>query len=335
MLPSLGAPGDYRTLFELSMLLCGAGMVASIAAALTALEAPPARLYAGVALAGLAPLALGPVLLTRYDLWPAALCALALAAFVAHRPRFGLAVLALAVAAKLYPLVLLPLALVYVARRAGVREAALALLVFVAALAAVVLPFALIAPDGLVHMLERQMGRPLQLESLGSAFLLAAHLVLGYVPTVVSTFGSQNLAGSLPDALALVHTVSQALAVLVVVILFVRGRGQKEELVTAAAAAVVAFVAFGKVLSPQFLIWLLPLVPLVAGPAGVLASALLVAALGLTQAWFPARYWDVVALSGTAWFVLARDLVLVALFAVLLRALVRPPRRARGAPRTA
>ncbi len=52
-----------------------------------------------------------------------------------------------------------------------------------------------------------------------------------------------------------------------------------------------AFVAFGKVLSPQFLIWLIPLVPLVVCSAAVGALA---AALVLTHLWFPDRYWSYV-----------------------------------------
>ena len=85
-------------------------------------------------------------------------------------------------------------------------------------------------------------------------------------------------------------------------------------------SVVCAFVAFGKVLSPQFLIWLIPLVPLVRGRRGLAASALLAAALLLTQLWFPFRYWDLVLHFGTleSWLVLLRDLVLVSLFAVLL-----------------
>ena len=95
------------------------------------------------------------------------------------------------------------------------------------------------------------------------------------------------------------------------------------------AAALVAFVALGKVLSPQFLIWLAPVVPLVAGLRGVRASALLAAALALTQLWFPSRYWDLAReLAGLpSALVLARDLVLVALLVVLLR-------RERGSPRS-
>ena len=81
-----------------------------------------------------------------------------------------------------------------------------------------------------------------------------------------------------------------------------------------------AFVALGKVLSPQFLIWLVPLVPLVRGRRGLWASVLLGIAVVLTQLWFPFRYFRL-ALdfeAGLSWLLLARDLTLVALVAVLL-----------------
>jgi hypothetical protein len=100
----------------------------------------------------------------------------------------------------------------------------------------------------------------------------------------------------------------------------------------ASAASVAAFVAFGKVLSPQFLIWLLPLVPAVAGASGLAASAVLLASLVTTQLWFPFRYWDVVALEPVGWLVLVRDLLLVALYVILLIALSR---RGHAAARTA
>jgi hypothetical protein len=86
------------------------------------------------------------------------------------------------------------------------------------------------------------------------------------------------------------------------------------------------------VLSPQFLIWLVPLVALVDGRRGVRAMGMLAVALVLTHLWFPRRYWDYVyTFDGlTASLVLARDLALVALAVLLvspLRATAREPAR--------
>jgi hypothetical protein len=111
ILPSLAAEGDYRTVFEVLMLLCGLGAVVLVARTLDAAGADRGRLLAGCALVGLAPLVLGTVILTRFDLWPALLSAGALAALVCGRERLGLGVLGLAVSAKIYPGVLLPIAL--------------------------------------------------------------------------------------------------------------------------------------------------------------------------------------------------------------------------------
>jgi hypothetical protein len=329
-LPTLGPADHYESIFEALMWTCAAALLALAVFGVATLGGSPARLLAVAVGIGLFPLALGTVVLTRYDLWPAALTAAALAAVLAGRERLGLVVLGIAVAAKIYPLVLLPPLLVYVWRTRGRREAAIGLGAFAAALAVVVLPFAVIAPDGLVDSVERQLGRPLQIESLGASFLLAANQLGLYDAEVVSSYGSQNLAGPLPDALATVQTVLQAAALLAVWILFGRGPAMPARLILACAASVVAFVAFGKVLSPQFLIWLVPLVALVAGRVGMAAGAFLGSALVTTHLWFPTRYWDLVGLEPVGWLALVRNVLLVALAVVLGVATAR----ARAAPRS-
>jgi uncharacterized membrane protein len=329
-LPTLGSAEQYDAIFEALMLMCAAVLLALAVYGVAALGGPPMRLLAVATGIGLFPLALGTVVLTRYDMWPAALTAAALAAVLSGHERLGLAVLGLAVAAKIYPLVLLPPLLVYVARRKGGREAAIGLGVFAAALAVVVAPFAAVAPEGLAESVERQLGRPLQIESLGASFLLAADRVGLYEPTVVSSHGSQNLDGPLPDALATTQTVVQAAALLAVWFLFARGPATATRLVAACAGSVVVFVALGKVLSPQFLIWLVPVVALLAGRIGVAAGALLAAALVTTHLWFPTRYWDLVDLQPVGWLALVRNLFLVALAVVLGIATARARAPARS-----
>jgi len=322
VLPALGDADSetFRLRFEGLMVSLGEAMLVCVALALLAVGAGSARLLAALGFVALAPLALGPVVLSRFDLWPAALTAAALAALVAGRGRLGHAALGAAVAVKLYPAVLAPLALVYVWRRAGRREALVCGGILAGVVAAAFAPFVAVAPGGVWDGLWNQASRPLQIESLGSGFLLAAHHAFGTGVTMRSSHGSQNLAGAGPDALAAAQTGLQLAALLAVWTLFARGPAGRERLLQASAAALVAFVALGKVLSPQFLIWLIPVVPLVRGRRGLTASGLLAAALVLTQLWFPYRYWDL-ALRFEAlpsWLVLARDLVLLALLAVLL-----------------
>jgi Glycosyltransferase family 87 len=324
-------PG-FRRGFEAEMIVCGALVLLFMLAILLSLDAGTIRLSAALVFAALAPLLLGSVELSRFDLWPAALTTGALAAFVAGRQRLGAGVLGLAVAAKLFPAVLAPLAAAWIWRRSGRRELVVCAGVFVAVLAVCFVPFLALSPHGVWHAVTTQASRPLQIETLGAGMLLVAHAVGGLEITMQSSHGSQNLAGRGPDALATVQTVLQLAAVVGTWVWFARGAATRERLVRASAAAVCAFVAFGKVLSPQFLIWLVPLVPLVRGRRGVAASALLALALVLTQLWFPFRYWDLALHFRTfpSSLVLVRDLALVALFAVLTVPTGRAPAASRS-----
>ena len=300
--------GDYAAAFEWVMAACGVALVGVLA-----FVRRGAAFYAA-----LAPVLVGSLILSRFDLWPTLLLVAALAALCAGRDTIGWALLGCAVAAKLWPLVVVPPALLWSVRRGHGRSAIAGLAVVSAAF----VPFAAIAPHGVWHTLSGQGSRPLQVESLGAAFLTT----FGH-PHVVTTHGSQNLAGH--GALGAVISAVGTLAVVAVWAAFARGPVARDRFVRFSAAAVAAFVAFDKVLSPQYLLWLIPLVPLVRGLRGLAATALLTFACVLTQVWFPQRYFAYADDFRLAWVVLLRDLVLVALFAALVM-----PRRARARPRT-
>jgi hypothetical protein len=315
----------FRRAFETLMWLCGAAALLGMAVVLRSLRRSTVGVCAALVFTALAPLAVGSVILSRFDLWPAAIVVAALAALVSGRLRLGHLLLGLGVVAKLYPAVLVPLAFGFAWRRAGRREALICLGLLAGFAALLFLPFFVLSPGGVWNSFSVQLGRPLQVESLGSALLLAAHHLFGLDVTGSTSHGSQNLAGTGAHAMAIGSTVVQVAALIGIWAMFARGSASRESLVRASAAALVVFVALGKVLSPQFLIWLIPVVPLVRGRRGLLASGLLALALVLTQLWFPFRYFRL-ALDfeeGMTWLLLARDLVLVAVAAVLVLPLRR------------
>jgi uncharacterized membrane protein len=320
-LPPAALPaGDYNFAFKSLMALCGLGALFAVTLALLSLGVRGRRLYAAAGLFALSPLAVGPISLNTYDLWPAALTAGALAALLRRRDLLAFGLLGLAVTAKLYPLVIVPPALIYVWAVAGRRRALVSTAVLAGVGLLVVLPFAVLAPGGLWDSFHAQSARGLQIESLGAAFLLAAHRLGLYDATVVhgaTGAASRDLAGSLPDALAKLLSALQLMAVALVWLVFVRRRPSAERLVLASAAAVAAFLVFNRFISPQYLVWLIPLVLLVPGRVPIAAIGLLACSLVLAQAWF-FHYHDVFALGRIVWLVVARDAALLALYVLLL-----------------
>lgn len=310
VLPTMLARFDSRRVFQALMALCDLGLVLGVGAVAGRRAA---------LLAALAPLALGSVVLSRFDLWPAALAILALAALVRDRLALSAFLIGTAFSAKLWPFVLVPIAVVWLLRTRGPRVAAAWLGGAAATAAAWFLPFVVLSPGGVAHSFRVQLVRPLQLESLGGAILLAIHRVAGTALQLTSSYGSQNLTGPGTHALAIATTIAGVGALVAVWILFARAPATTERLVVSSAASVAALVAFGKVFSPQYMIWLIPFVVIVGGVRGVAASALLFAALVLTQTWFPSHYWNLAQRFAPTQVgeLFARDLCVVALFVVI------------------
>jgi hypothetical protein len=311
---------SYATSFAILMGVCGAACLALIAGTLRAVDADAFRETGALFLFAVSPIVLGSLFDTRFDLWPALLALGGVAALVRERPLLSGGLLGLGFAAKLWPGVLLPVAAIHLWRRRGSSSALGAVAAFAAVAAACFVPFAILAPGGLRASLSGQLDRPLQVESLGSAVLMAAqHLGMRPLATV-TTHGGQALVGRGAGLAADLSTAALVASVLAIWLAYARRRTrEREAALVAAAASVAAVVAFDKVLSPQYLIWLVPFVALVRGARGFVAAGLLLLALGLTQTWFPSHYWQLALdhASPWSWYLLARDLALVALAGVL------------------
>jgi Glycosyltransferase family 87 len=323
----------YRVVFVAELAAVGAVAVLALDWGLRSTGAGDRDRTTALAVVALVPALLGGVILTRFDLLPAALVAAGVALMVGGRLRAAALVVGAGIAVKLYPAVLVPVLAVAAWRRGGRREAAIVVGLAIVPVALVYLPFLVMAPDGVLDSFGRQLGRPLQIESLGAGVLLALHDAVGMSLDWSSGSGSQNLAGTAPDVVAVLQGLAQIAALVLVWVAFARGPATPERVVRYAAASVVAFVALSKVLSPQFLVWLVLLVPLVGGPRRRAGLALTAVACALTAIWFPARYWDLVREFDplASWLVLSRGLTLVALLAVLtVPATEREPARSRS-----
>jgi uncharacterized membrane protein len=293
---------SYDQVFGWLMAAFGIGCVYA-----AALAGATVRALACIAVS---PLLIGSMALSRYDFWPTLFVVCALAALLHDHHALGWLALGAAVVAKGFALVLVPVALLWTFRRRGLRTTVLSAVLSTALVVAVVLPFVVLAPHGLWRSVSGQFSRPLQVESLAAAVLTTfSH------PHVIATHGSLNLGGE--GAVAALTSVVELVVLAVLWVAFARGPVTGDRFVRYAAACLCAFVALGKVLSPQFMIWLVPVVPLVRGVRGIAATMLLGGALAVTQVYFPGRYWEYIFHLHLAWVVLVRDVILVALLATL------------------
>jgi len=323
--PALVTDDHYRTAFKILMAMVALGGLWCVARLLVELGAGRLRLALGLGFVALSPLLLGSVWLNSYDAWPAALTVAALLALVTGPAVVGFACLGLAFAAKVYAIVLVVPAAIYVVARSGWRRLAWCAGAFVVATVVAAAPLIAASPDGAWSSIRSQLERGLHVESLGASVLLAADRLGLYEATVTpgdTAAKSRDVAGPTADALAFAGSVLVVAAVVAVWLAFARLRSDPQRLALAFASGVAAVLAFGKVLSPQYAEWLLFLVPLAAGAPGIAAAALAGTAFLVAELWFH-HYDRVFAVQGIVWLVLLRNLALVACYCVLLSVLLR------------
>ncbi len=282
--------------------------------------------------------ATGPILVARYDVLPAVLVLAALWAFVRGKNKLAWAAAALGFAAKLYPIIILPIFVVYQLKNRQYGRMITGGAVFAAVTLITIVPWIIIDAGGYWHSWTYHLERGLHSESTyGTALLTGQSMGLTTVQGVF-TFGSWNLSSPLADSLAKMSFYISGAILLVVYGLYL-WRLQKEperilkaalsepstaQLLKYATIVVAVFLLTNKVFSAQYLAWLCPLIPLAADRRYFAPIAFIIAGV-ITQYIYPYNYIPFELGEALPVLVLLFRNVLLILMTVLIAAAGRPP----------
>jgi hypothetical protein len=332
--PLLAAPGTHFDergyVLRFAVMMVALMAVSCVLSALAAYsEQMPSRAYATAILFSCYTLLLGPIAANRYD--PAVALVLAGIILAMAHDRWVIAGVLIGVgfALKVTPIMLLPIVLLLAPRRSLVRA-------LVGCGVAAAVPFACVLAEGgraasnLVQMMAYHLDRPLEIESvLATPFWIGRLLGVSSV-TVANAAGSQVVASATADLVAKLSSGVLLIALGAVFALVWRRRptiaSDPSMLFLSILATILASLMGSKVLSPQYFVWLIPAVALVAFDDRII-GALMAVALLLTHILFPANYWGFAQfqMNGPVILVVVRNLVLLIAFSLALRSLWRIP----------
>jgi hypothetical protein len=341
ILPGLvvGTGAGYRLAFACEMLAVDAvGLWAATRLARVVDPARPRRIPLAYVLAMVA---VGPLLVLRFDLVPA-VCVLVAAAMAAEG-RFGWAAAALGygTAAKIFPGVLAPLLVLGLVPALGWWRSLLRTVPpFLAGFGLTVVPALALSVRGTADSVLYHVQRGVQIESLWANLIGIAHL-FGLPAQTIYGFGAYDLASEVSGvakALSGVFALAALAGAAWLVWRRARARGGlgPADWAGAFTLGTFAFVLPSRVLSPQYVVWLCaPMVGLAAVLAGRRALWTLVAAALVSQVIFPFRYTQLRRLYPfDVGLLTLRNLLLVAACALVVRAFNRPPPEPGGAVET-
>ena len=338
-------PSSYTIAFAAEMLLLELLGLVLIYGFTRRLKQSP---WAALSVYTLALLAIGPIIGERYDVMPAVMVLGAIYAFSSGRYSLAWVVLGLATMTKVYPAVIVPIfALSYVHRR-DYRALARGLGVYALTTAAVALPVLILSPGGLWHSYSYHLARGLHSESsYASLLLMGQTLGLGSVEMVFG-YGSVNVASSAARVLANVSPFLMALGLFMVYRAYVRKKAPgivasddlsltkmpEPYVLNFSLLAILVFMMTSKVLSPQFILWLFPLVPLVIGRWRAVSWLLFLLIAVLTRYIFPWHYSELMAgQAGLINVLFWRNLLFGVMAYLLWKTWPRPRSIARPGPR--
>ena len=324
-------PETYRYAFAVLTFALAAGVLLATGR-LAALGG--GREWVALLVMALAPVAAGAMIRTHFDLAPVLCLVAGLAAVAAGRSRTGFLLFGVGGALKLFPLAAAPVAAAWLLGR-GRRGDAVTGLAIAAVVAGVAVAAAVaVSADGSWEAVEYHVERPVQIESLPASILNGIEAVGGEAPDPVHSHRSDGLEHSAADPIS-AGFIALLVAAVVALTLSARRLADVRGLAIAGLASAAAFASLGKVLSPQFMLWLIPLAAVAFAWRMYALGIVTTAAVAATLAWFPDRYFDLVDREDMPLIAVAvRNGLLLLMLALIARQVRRSVRESRAEARS-
>jgi len=267
-------------------------------------------------------LAIGPIVAQQFDIFPSVMVLFSLYYFWTGHQKISWVLLALGTLTKIFPVAIAPIFIFDYIHNRQYRQLRSGILTFAAICLVGALPFIIFGQDSIWNMVSYHAQRGLQLESTYSSFLILADKLGWTHVTLVFNFGSWNVISPLANALARASTFIVLIGILVSYWFIYNqirpGKSQFSRIGAYSILIICSVLITSKVLSPQYFIWLVPLVPLVFNRWRYAILFTFVAIGGLTYFIFPTHYLELMDLKTGIIAVLFARNVLFIIFAVMV-----------------
>jgi hypothetical protein len=284
------SPSSYRVAFGLEMLLFDALVILLIAHRVeqqAGMERCVERLGWYTAYFAI----LCPLLSGRYDLAPTAICFASACWWFAGRNQLAGVLAGVGTLLKFFPAVVVVPALAWEVSRLGYSRGRGILCYLLTLVVGAVIWFTL-GGANVMKTFQYHAARGLEIESLYAGAILLAGKIMGSKVDCTFNFGAFHLSSDWASRVSPFVLPIQVITLLLIAHRFWR-TGMRDG-VRFAGAAVLAFVITGKILSPQFMIWLMPFIAILDGPTGKYARYLFLPCCLTTTLIYPVGYLEAI-----------------------------------------
>ncbi len=237
--------------------------------------------------------AVGPIVIQTFDIFPAILTLAAIYLFWLEKHNASWALLALGTLTKIYPAVVAPIFLLIYLRNRQFKRMRNGLLVFCSVCLITVVPLVIWGSDSILNFINYHSQRGIQIESTYSALIIILYKMGVTSVRTEFTFGSWNIVNPMTAAIAKLSLYLTAVSLLIAYWFIYRqvqpGQSQFTRIGVYVLLVLAITMATSKVLSPQYLIWLIPLFPIVCSRWRAPIVAAFIIAGALTYYIYP---WD-------------------------------------------